>query len=134
MPRGIPPKHSRWKKGQSGNPEGGRAHNPAIKRLKKLTNEAYADLIEAVAFGNGEDVRALACSGKAQNLIATLAHCWMVARRRGDYETIEKILSRVLGKIPDEINLNSRNLNANVTATLDMAKVKAALKELEEEV
>lgn len=121
-----------FKPGQSGNPEGGKKHNPGLRKLKKLQTESYVDLIELVAFKSKADVMEVAKDAAEENLLGTIAQIWMIARARGDYDTIEKILSRVLGKVPDKIDINSKNLT--VTGEIDKEKLKAALAKLEDEV
>jgi hypothetical protein len=54
--------------------------------------------------------------------------------RAGDYSTVERIAERIVGKIPDELVVQSRNLNANLNANIENEKVKAALAALEDEV
>jgi len=132
--RVLPPEKTRFKPGQSGNPLGGKAHSKIKRRLKTLTIDQYCKLIEIVAMNDLAEVRKLAKGEKEQNLLSTLAYCWLLARKRGDYDTIEKILSRVIGKIPDVVHLNSQNLNANLNVSFDKEKVKLALKEIEEEI
>jgi hypothetical protein len=112
-----------FKPGQSGNPEGGKKHSPGLRKLRKLQTDSYVDLIQLVAFKTKEEVVQVAKDASEENLIGTIAQIWLIARARGDYDTIEKILSRVLGKVPENINLRSENLNVNV----DDEKVKTAL-------
>lgn len=127
-------KKHHFKPGQSGNPDGGKKHNRAIRTLKQLTLEQYCNLIEVVALESGTKVKNFAKDENCQNLLGTLSRCWMIAKSRGDYETIEKILSRVLGKIPDEFKISSQNINANVSTVIDNVRMKAAIAALEEDV
>lgn len=132
IPKGLD-KHV-FKKGQSGNPEGGRAHNPAIKALGKLTLETYREVIELVLKGKLTDLKKMIEDPNTPAIQVGVATAFLKAIKNGDYNVIEQIASRIVGKIPDEINLNSRNVNANLNATIDKVKLKAAYEELEKDV
>ena len=129
-----PPVHSQFKKGQSGNPEGGRAHNPAIKALKNLTVETYREVIELVLTGNLAQLKAMAEHPETSALQVGIATAFMKAIQSGDYSVIERIAERIVGKIPDELNVRSTNTNANLNTAIDKAKLKAAMAELEKDV
>lgn len=126
-----PPKEYQWKKGQSGNPEGGRAHNPAKRALKKLTLESYQEMIELVLTGNLSQLKEIADNPSTPALQVGIAVCFMKALKNGDHDIIERIAERIVGKIPDKIEVNSKNLNANLNAPIDRAELKAALAKLE---
>lgn len=131
-----PPKHSRFKKGKSGNPQGGRAHNPAIKALKKLTVDTYREVIELVLEGRVADLKAMAEHPDTPAIQVGIAVSFLKAIKNGDYSVIERIAERIVGKIPDVVNVNSQ-VNANVNAAvriIDKVALKAAMDELEEEV
>lgn len=136
MPRKLPPEKTRWKKGQSGNPEGARKHHPALKALKNLTLDTYRDVIEAVCSGN---ISLLATMAKGDDpkmsaLQVGVARAFYAAIQKGDYEVIERIAQRIVGKIPDELNVVSKNLNANVeTKPIDRKEVRDVIAKLEKE-
>ncbi|MDH4163312.1 MAG: DUF5681 domain-containing protein [Nitrospirota bacterium] len=128
-----PPKHSRFKKGQSGNPEGGRAHNPAIKALRKITIESYREIIELVLTSDVRKIKAIAEDPKSTGLQVGIAVAFMKAIKNGDYTVIERIAERIVGKIPDEIKIQPMTVNQKVTV-IDKTALAKALLELEEEV
>jgi hypothetical protein len=131
IPEAVKP--YQFKPGQSGNPSGRPKMDPKARVLKELTLQSYQKCIEAVCTGNIAALAAMADDPEVSALQAGIASSLARAIREGDYETVEKITQRIIGKIPDEINVNSRNtnLNANLNATVDEMKVKAALKKLE---
>lgn len=134
--RPVPPmlaKHT-FKKGKSGNPEGARLHNPAIKALTKLTIESYREVIELVMTGNLTDLKEMAEHPKTSALQVGIATSFLKAIKDGDYGVIERIAERIIGKIPDELNVNSKNINANLNTSIDKAKLKAAYEALEKDV
>ena|SRR5665213_438697 len=131
-----PPKHSRFQKGKSGNPEGGRAHNPAIKALRKLTVESYREIIELILSNNVAAVKAIAEDPNTTALQVGIAVAFLKAIKNGDYTVIERIAERIVGKIPDVVHINSQN-NSNVNAeikVIDRQALKAAYNKLEEDV
>lgn len=129
-----PPKHAQFKKGQSGNPEGGRRHNPIRQALGQLTVKTYREVIELVLTGNVSDLTAMILDPKTPAIQVGVATAFKMAIQTGDYGVIERIAERIVGKIPDELNVSSLNFNANLHANIDNDKVKAALALLEKEI
>lgn len=127
-------KAKQFQKGRSGNPEGARAHNPLVKALKKLTIESYREVIEIVMTGTLTDLKEMAENPKTSALQVGIATSFMKAIKAGDYTIIEKIAERIIGKIPDELNVNSKNINANMNAAIDKTKLKAAFEQLQKDV
>ncbi len=129
----LKPHH--FKPGKSGNP-GGRPANPIPNALKKLTLQQYRRIIKAIVKGNIDEVRRVVKDPKSCSLEVAIAACYLKAIERGDYDTVEKMLQRIVGKIPDVVEVNSRNLtmNANLNAAIPTEKLKAAILKLEEEV
>lgn len=123
-----------WKKGESGNPIGSRAHNPATRALKKITLESYREMIELVLTGNLSQLKEIAENPKTPALQVGIATAFMKAIKEGNHEIIERIAERLVGKIPDELNIKSQSLNANLNAEVPLEKVKAALQKLQGDV
>ncbi len=134
MARKLPPEATRFKKGVSGNPDGARKHNPAIRALKQLTLDTYREVIELVLTGNLTDLKAMAENPKTPAIQVGIASALMKAIKDGDHGVIERLAERIVGKIPDEVNVTSKNLNANLNAPIDREMLKAALAKLESEV
>jgi len=126
-------KPHQFKPGQSGNPEG-RRPNPIARALKELTVDTYRKVIETVLSGNIDALRAMIQDPNTSALQVGVATAFLKALQAGDYATIERIAERIVGKIPDELNVNSKNLNANINATVDREKLKLALAKLQSEV
>lgn len=129
-----PPKHSQFKKGKVANPEGGRTHNPATRALKNLTVESYREVIELVLTGRVQDLRAMAENPETPAIQVAVATSFLRAIREGDYTIVERIAERLVGKIPDEINLRALNVNANLNAKVDKDMLKAAMAALDDDV
>lgn len=131
VPKNLEP--HRFKPGQSGNPKG-RPRNPVLNVLRKATKQQFRRIIRAVVKGNVDYLEMLATSKTHSVLEVAIAASLIKAIQRGDYGTIEHILQRIVGKIPDELVVRSRNVNANLNSNIEHAKVKAALEEIEKEI
>jgi hypothetical protein len=126
------------KKGEIRNPKGRPPLSPIQKALRELTVETYRTVIELVVSGNMAELQRMIDDPKISVLQIGVAKAFMKAMKAGDYQTIERIAERIVGKIPDQINLVSKNLNADVTLNAESSvtkdEVKAAFDELEREV
>jgi hypothetical protein len=126
-----PPKHSQFKPGNRANPIGGHAHNKASKALRKITLPKYREVVELVVSGTLDDLKRMADSNDA--LKSGIARAFYKAIRNGDYDMIERIAQRIIGKIPDVLEVTNLNVTPN-DDQLDIVKVKAALKKFENDV
>lgn len=120
--RSLPAKAApfKFKKGQSGNPNGGRAHSPAIRALKNLTVDTYREVIELVLTGNLAALKAMVEHPDTPAVQVGVATAFMKAIKNGDYGVIERIAERIVGKIPDVVQVtNNTNLNATVAAVTE---------------
>lgn len=135
MPRKPPPKQYQFKPGVSGNPEGARIRkpDPIGKALKNLTIESFRKVVEAVCTGNIDNLKAMVADPNNSALQVGVARAFLKALKNGDYGTIERIAERIIGKIPDELNVNS-HVNANLNVEIKKEKVRAIIAELESEV
>ncbi len=125
-----------FRPGVSGNPNGRPIGtvNPIQKALKNLTIESYRECIEAVCTGNLANLKAMVDDPKISALQVGIARAFIKAMQAGDYAVIERIAERIVGKIPDELKVSSQNVNANLNASIDKEKLKAALEHLDKDV
>lgn len=128
-----PPKHSRFKKGKSGNPEGGRKHNPAVRALGQLTVEKYREVIQLVLEGKVQDLKDMAENENTPAIQVGIAVSFLKAIKNGDYAVIERIAERIVGKIPDEIKIQPMTINQKVSV-IDKTELAKAMLALHEEV
>ena len=130
-------KKYQFKPGESGNP-GGRPSNPITKALKNLTIKTYREVIEVVLTGNLAALQLMVEDPKISALQVGVATAFLTAIKKGDFEIIERIAQRIVGKIPDELNVTGNNTNLNLNANgktkFDPKKVKAALARLEKQI
>ena len=120
------------KKGQVLNPEGGRTHNQAQKALRRLTIDTYREVIELALSSNLTALKSLAQNPMTPAIQVGIATSLIKAINKGDYSVLELLASRIVGKIPDELNVNSKN--ETQLSVIDEKKVAAALKKIESDV
>lgn len=112
-----------FKKGQIGNPKGRPkgSHNIIRQALRELTVDTYREVIETVLKGNTAALQEIINNPDTPVIQVGVAKAFLKAMKAGDYAVIERIAERIVGKIPDEINLISKNLNANVNLPTESA-------------
>ena len=96
-----------WKPGQSGNPEGGRKHNPEKKRIKKVTNELLQDLVDLALSGNVSELKRIIADPTSPALKVGIATALFTAIKKGDWKTLESIVERIVGKVPVKVDHTS---------------------------
>lgn len=104
---GNPPEKSRFKKGQSGNPEGARRHNQVIKTIKRLTNKQIEEVGSLLLNGTKEEFAALASDPKASMLQQWMAKVVLTGTQKSDYKALQSILDRVAGKVKEKVEHSS---------------------------
>lgn len=119
-----------FKKGQSGNPEGARKHDPLTKALRKYTIAAYRDIVQLVMTSNVVELENLSKSKTEHGIKVGIAASFLRAIKSGEYHIIERIAERIIGKIPDEIKVTE----TNIITKIDPVALKKARDKLESDV
>lgn len=127
-------KEHRFKAGNKANPQGAKAHNKAILAARRLTLDTYREVIELVLQGNVDDLKAMATDKDTPALQVGIAVAFLKAIKNGDYNVIERIAERIVGKIPDQLNVTANNNSTLNIGMIDQTKLRAALIELEQNV
>lgn len=125
-----PPKHTQFKKGQSGNPQGARIVSPEKRALKELTQKSVADAITKALTCTEEEVTALINDPSTPVGYKVILRAALDAAHNGEYQKFDHILERAIGKVSVNINMNSVNLSAQLE---DREKVKNIIKEVKNE-
>lgn len=99
----TPPKGKGFQPGKSGNPQGARLHNVALKKLKRLAAPELARIIDLMLQSSVAELRTLKKNKKLPALDAWIVAIILKAQKRGDGKALEVILSRALGKPPTTI-------------------------------
>lgn len=108
----------KWKKGQSGNPLGGKLHDPDLKRLKNLTKAELVDVGNLIIRGSYMELEKLSKDPKESALRRMVAAQAMRAINSGDTHAFEAILNRLVGKVKDEIMQQMEIRTPQVIVTL----------------
>lgn len=113
MPRKKSPaahlKQHQFKPGQTGNPNGRPPISAEQRELRKLTIKSYGEVIETALNGTVADLKALIENPSTPAIQVGVATSIMRAIKDGDPSVLEMFAARIVGKIPDTININSNN-------------------------
>lgn len=106
------------KKGDVRNPRGGKAHNPLVKAIKNLTIDSYREVVEIIMTENLEAIQNIIKDPNSPAFKVGIATSLIKAIKNGDYQVIERIAERIIGKIPETLNVNT-NYHTNIVKWLD---------------
>lgn len=104
------------KKGEVRNPEGGRAVSPLVRALQKFSRKAFTEVLEAVLSGDDKQLKEF--MKPTQPALYRLCATAMVdAIKGGNYSLVERMTERLIGKIPDKIEVDANTRNQNISHT-----------------
>lgn len=130
-------KATQFVKGQIANKNGPTPKTPAQKKinadLRNLTLDTYREILHRLLFDTVPGLKELVSDKDTNALTAAVAMCLLMAIKKGDYDTIEKILQRIIGKIPDHLSVVS-NITNTVICKIDPVKLKEAMDKIESEI
>lgn len=101
-------------KGVSGNPLGGKLHDPEIKAIKKLTKEELKEMGSLVLKNNLDALREIKDDPKASVLKVLVASVCIKAIAKGDMHSLDVLLNRLIGKVKEEIAVEGDGLAAPI--------------------
>lgn len=106
------------KKGEVRNPNGARTHNPLLRAFKNLHQDSFREVLHEVLESDDKKLDAL-CAPTDGNpsLRRLIAKAMQNAISHGEYGLVERITERLFGKVPDQLNLKSDNLNTSINYT-----------------
>lgn len=127
-----PSPKTRFKKGVSGNPEGSRLHDPVKRMLKQLGVTVYGEIIKKALTGTVDDLVAITKDKTGQYSVVevSVATALLTAMKKGDAETMEIFMSRIIGKIPEVIQLDAKTISANANMAVNPEDVKRVLEKI----
>lgn len=96
-----PPQHTRWKKGQSGNPTGRRKLPVSLKGVSELTAEEIKRTIAKHFRMDKEELAKVLQNAKSPSLDLIIASTIAKAIKDGDISRAEYLFMRSLGKVKD---------------------------------
>lgn len=107
-----PPREHGFKKGVSGNPLGGKLHDPALKAIKNLTKQEMVDIGNLVVKSDMDGLRRVKDNPKATVLQVMIASVAIKIISKGDMSALDVLLNRLIGKVKDEV-IHSGNVETN---------------------
>lgn len=98
--RGLRP----FKKGQSGNPQGGKLHKTkrVSAKIKRLTNQDLEKLGSLLTEGDFKELKRIAKDKSESPLRYWTSNIIMKAAEKGDSFAWNQILDRLIGKVPQK--------------------------------
>lgn len=95
-----------FKKGQSGNPNGGKAHNKEIKKIKNLTEKELIEVGSLVVKGSIAELERIRKDKNSSALGAMIAGVALNAIAKGNSQALDAILNRLIGKVKEKVEIN----------------------------
>lgn len=98
----------RNKKGQfvpeNGGGPGRPKHPPGFQALKTLTKKELVDVTNVLIKGDMDGLKRIKNDPKSPALLATIASVIVKMHATGDMDALDKLLSRIIGKVRDEVH------------------------------
>lgn len=107
-----------FKKGQSGNPEGGRAHDPVAKAIRKLTSAQLEHVISLLSNKTLAEIKQIAEAKTTDALTVWIAAIIVNGVKKGDVFSMDKLMERILGKVKQDFRVGDPNGQAIVPNTV----------------
>ncbi len=93
-------------KGQIANPLGAKAHNENLKRVRKLTHDAIAEIGQLILDGDIDTITAISKNRKETVLRVWFANIALKAMHKGDWQALNPFLDRVIGKQAQKLEIS----------------------------
>jgi hypothetical protein len=110
-----PPKEYQFKPGKSGNPGGKPVETEEQKRLRRLTKAELAECASWLVKGNIDQIRAIVKDPKASILQVWVASLVIKSIEKGDADSWDKVMNRIVGKVKDELSVEGNAVRVNIT-------------------
>lgn len=94
---------AKFKKGQSGNPNGRPKVPEHIRKLKELTTEEVKQMGDAIVLGTRQDLTNIIADRSASPLSCWIAAVVLRGIQRGDVQSLNVLLDRLVGKVTDKV-------------------------------
>lgn len=110
-----PSPKTRFRKGQTGNPSGGRLHNPVLRKIRKLTMDEVAELGAFIITKNVVQLKKIIADAqknpetKSSALKIWFATIAIKGISKGDAYALDTLLNRLIGKVPTAVELTGKN-------------------------
>jgi hypothetical protein len=115
----APLRPHQWKPGQSGNMEGGRAHNPELRRIKGLSKDELAIVGSMIVENDYSEIERIAETKRGSGLQVWVATMVVEAVNKKSGTKMDAVLDRLIGPVERNMKISSPDgsgINLNVTA------------------
>lgn len=96
--KGKPPKHTQFKKGQSGNPEGARRHDSTLKVIRNLNSHELANVVNILLNTTVPEIEKIVEDDSYPFYIHVIGRATLKSLEDRSMEVIEKLMDRIIGK------------------------------------
>lgn len=93
--------------GEVRNPLGGKTHGPEVKAMRKLTAEFLKQMIEIAASSDVAELTRISNDPKSTVTELMVARCLHKAIKDQDWSLFDRIIERLVGKVPDKVDHTS---------------------------
>lgn len=91
--------NQKFKKGQSGNPDGAKLHDRIPGEIKRLASKEVEEIGALILNGDTHQIKQIASDDSAPVLKRWIATVVVKALAKGDYKALDAILDRMVGKV-----------------------------------
>ena len=110
---------TKFKKGEVHNPIGARAHSPVKRAIKHFMNHDLQDIVHIACTGKLVDLKNIAEDENASSIERGVAACMYDAIVKKDWDKLRSIISEIVGKQPELINIKTASLSHIVVDYID---------------
>lgn len=96
---------TRFKPGQSGNPNGRPPVSAEVKRIRKLTNNEIKDVGTLLLEGRESELEEMIKDDETPILKKFMANVCLIGMKSGDEKRLNAILDRIVGKVKDVVQV-----------------------------
>lgn len=124
-----------WKKGQTGNPKGSSSVQRNKAAIGRLTHEQVAQVGSLLLGGDFEAIQKMA-AGKMKCTALQRWTCALIIKSmvKGDGATYERLMVRIVGRVPEKLEVTGADGQAIKVDSIDVMKTKlAAIRKANEE-
>lgn len=109
--------------GEVRNPLGGKAHTEDVKSKRKLTNQFLKELIEISTQCDLEELQKIAQDPKSTVAELMVARCLHKAIKDQDWALFDRIIERLIGKVPQVIDNTSSDGSMKTVSPIELVVV-----------
>jgi len=92
--------------GRSGNPGGRPKLSAEDRALRNMTKEQFREVANLLIEKDDQELMRIASTPGTPFLMVWLIQCYLKGAENGDYDTLDKLMNRVIGKVRDEVDMN----------------------------